>query len=144
MANLYVDKEPRTIINKPNFVRVFRPPPVEQSLFENFIHIKIKTTKSNQVGAVEPNQMTPSSQQKDDDLTARFIEINLSDDIHGAYEIREFFLQFLEARTESALRVQSGKESSDISTLVFNELTYAVIKSLMMMIKFGLFTKYAS
>lgn len=26
MLNLYVDKEPRTIINKPNFVRVFRPP----------------------------------------------------------------------------------------------------------------------
>ena len=25
MLNLYVDKEPRCIINKPNFVRLFRP-----------------------------------------------------------------------------------------------------------------------
>jgi hypothetical protein len=25
LSNLYVDKDPRTILNKPNFVRIFRP-----------------------------------------------------------------------------------------------------------------------
>jgi hypothetical protein len=128
MLNLYVDKEPRTIINKPNYVRVFHPPQ-ERSIFHIYHH----------------HHSEPEAEAaRDDDMTARFIEINLSDDIGGAYEIREWLLNHLEGRAKLAIAVQEGREARDVTNDVFNQLTYEVIRTINVMLKFGLFTQYAT
>lgn len=55
ILNLYVDQEPRSVINKPSFVRVFSQDPASR---------------------------------RHDEITHRFIELNLRDDIAGTYSIR--------------------------------------------------------
>jgi hypothetical protein len=93
-------------------------------MLTNLIPFK-KLKHRNKKVAEEP---TPNpvihDEEKEDLISTRFIEINLSDDITGAYEIREWLLKFLEERTKYALLVEDGKETNDISPLVYNELTY--------------------
>lgn len=95
--------------------------------------------------------MSSESKAKDDDITARFVEINLSDDITGTYEIREWLLSYLETRTGYIIDFQKDKDAfdnqnkvSDLIEKVFNQLTYEVIRTLSIMVKFGFFTKYAT
>ncbi|CAD8074919.1 unnamed protein product [Paramecium sonneborni] len=107
ILNLYIDQEPRSIINKPSFVRVL-----------NY---------NNQSGK--------------DDITDRFIEINLTNDIQGTYAIRKWLLKYLKDKIEY-LDDQIINEDKSIN--IYNELTYEVIRCLSLMVKFGLFSKHAN
>ncbi|CAD8158586.1 unnamed protein product [Paramecium pentaurelia] len=107
ILNLYIDQEPRSIINKPSFVRVL-----------NY---------SNQSGK--------------DDITDRFIEINLTNDIQGTYLIRKWLLEYLKDKIEY---LDDANINEDKTEKIYNELTYEVIRCLSLMVKFGLFSKHAN
>ncbi|EGR31182.1 MIR domain protein [Ichthyophthirius multifiliis] len=166
--NIYIDKEPRLKIQKPNLVRIFKPQndnndqkKILNILFDPIL-IKMSKNPDCRVGKEKEEyiQMNKkifekyNDKNREDDIYIKFIQNNDAEDKEFLDDIKIFIKKQLKQCFQEIMKFESMKlvkqfvecdysSNQDIYNKIFNNFTYEIIQSFHIMLKFGLFTDYS-